>query len=244
MFKFMSISYRPAAVATAFVLLAPLTSGAGIMATAEAPGVQSSTMANVVVETFNSRPVDSYTLIDSPIGTYTAGTPGAAVVAANAFGGANQTRYLAVGAQSDPTTFADLTFFGPQSYFGLYWGAVDDMNQLDFFSGSTLLMTFNRTNLSSMFQTTGGPFGTGHFGNPNTNENTGEPYAFLNFVGTDGTTFDRVRFRNLGTSTGFESDNHTISAVPEPSSIVTASLGGIGLLGLAHRGRRGRARAR
>src|SRR5262245_18075154 len=69
-----------AVAASALLLSAPATSRAGILLTAEAPGVQAATMP-VIAETFNARALGSYTLINSAIGTYTASAPGGMVVA-------------------------------------------------------------------------------------------------------------------------------------------------------------------
>jgi hypothetical protein len=216
----------------AFILILPSISRAGLVVSVEAPGVQSTTVGfPVLVETFNARTVGSYTTINSAIGTYTASSPGAAVVAANAFGGASQTRYISVGAQSAPTTTMDLTFFAPQAYFGLYWAAVDAQNSLELYSGNMLIGTITRSTIIGFTGNSGS-----YYGNPNTGQNTSEPYVFLNISGTQATTFDRVRFVNNGTGTGFETDNHTISAVPEPTSLVSVGLGV--LVGFAGYGRR------
>ncbi|MEH2269023.1 MAG: PEP-CTERM sorting domain-containing protein, partial [Nostoc sp.] len=74
------------------------------------------------------------------------------------------------------------------------------------------------------------------------NQNTGEPYAFINFYDVGG-TFDQVQFTNVGGS-GFESDNHTVAtgyksitgdvvtqAVPESSSVL--GVFAIGFVGAA-----------
>ena len=55
-----------------------------------------------------------------------------------------------------------------------------------------------------------------YFGNPNApaGRNTGEPYVFVDVVSA-GVTFDKVIFDNSGTtSSGFESDNHTVTSAP------------------------------
>lgn len=217
-----------AAVAS-LLAIATSTSQAAVVFDVEAPGVQASTLPFSVVETFdtNLTPPGSYTVINSPVGTYTAASPGAIVLNADAYGGANQTRYIAVGAQSQQTS-VELAFEIDESYFGFYWGALDSQNNLDVYHLGNLLLTINKTNLMPLL---GNP---AYFGNPNTGQNTSEPYFFLNIRGTDGTVFDKVVFRNLGTGTGFETDNHTL--VPEPSSLLAACIGGIGLL--VHRLRR------
>ena len=84
----------------------------------------------------------------------------------------------------------------------------------------------------------------GYFGNPNGGGNSGEKYVYLNFIGTDGTTFDRVVFSNISLASGFEADNFSIrqtpvidppgtpidggvTVVPEPATLAT---GGLALL--------------
>jgi hypothetical protein len=157
----------------------------------------------------------------SPIGSYSTG----AIVAPDAFGGANQTRYISVGAQSSPTTSYTLTLPGLQSYFGVYWAAIDNQNRLDFYNGANLLKTFSISDFSGL--------SSAYLGNPNTRQDMAERFVYLNFTGTAGTQFDKIVFRNIGTGTGFESDNHAILAsVPEPSTygLLLAGLGVLGAL--------------
>jgi hypothetical protein len=113
----------------------------------------------------------------------------------------------------------------------MWWSAIDNQNTLRFYSGATLIQTFDSSNLPS--------FSAGYYGNPNppAGRNTGEPYAYINFTGTAGTTFDRIVFTN-GSSTGFESDNHSIHSVPEPSALAMGAAASV--LGLALARRRGR----
>ena len=138
------------------------------------------------------------------------------------YGGAGGTGdYLALGAQSGSASPVSLTFNGPQSYFGMWWSAADVNNTLKFYSGSTLLETYTTASVFTGIDSS-------YYGNPTPNflgQDSGEPFAYLNFNGTLGTTFTSVVISNAGsTGTGFESDNFSIAGVPEPSSLV---LGGM-----------------
>jgi len=67
--------------------------------------------------------------------------------------------------------------------------------------------------------------------------NTGEPYAFVNFLDTNG-TFDTVKFVQ-GAGGGYESDNHTVGyattqsgvniPVTEPASLALLTFALVGL---------------
>jgi hypothetical protein len=188
-----------------------LTASAGIIVTAEAAGVQSTTRTGVVVETFDSLAAGSLGAYSSIIGDYSSG---AQIVNPNAFGGSGQTKYISVGAQSAPSTMYTLDFGKHITYFGLYWAAGDRLNVLEFFDGATKVGSFTTSDWAPALS-------NAYFGNPNTGQNTNEKYAFLNFDATAGTKFNMVKFINNPTSTGFETDNHTILAapeVPEPST--------------------------
>ena len=86
-------------------------------------------------------------------------------------------------------------------------------------------------------------------------QNTGEQYAFLNFVAASGTTISKLVL-NQGSSAVFESDNHAIlttaptvnntspvvfvAAVPEPSTVTFfAAAGGLMMVTIGRRFRRG-----
>jgi hypothetical protein len=212
-------------------------SRAGIVITVEAPGVQASTLAGgVITETFDSYGNGSYTSINSSIGTYTAPSPGLAIVKPDDFGGAFQTQYMSVGAQSTQTS-ATLTFNSSQNYFGLYWAALDAQNSVQVFNGATLLATIDETTLNPMLLSTGGPNGLGHYGNPNTGADTSEAFVYVNITTTGNDAITSIDFLNNGTGTGFESDNHSLRAVPEPSSIVALSIGSFAVLGAGIRRR-------
>jgi hypothetical protein len=228
-----------ALAASAVLLLSPSASRAGYTVTVDAPGVQASTVAGVTTETFDARSIGSYTTLNSSIGQYTATTPGFAVLGPDSYGGADQTRYMAVGAQSGQTS-ATLTFFAPQSYFGLYWSAVDGLNSLVVFNGATPVLTVNEGSIFALLAATG--HAASYFGNPNNGQDRSEPFVYLNIFGTAGSQFTSVSFLNNGTYSEFESDNHSIaSAVPEPSSIVLLGLGATALTGISLRRRFARA---
>ncbi len=236
--------------AAAIAAFLPASSArAGLIVTLEAPKIQSTQVSGTTVETFDSVNTGRYTSLTSTLGTYT--SAGLQIVSPDQYGGANQTRYIAVGAQSGQTS-ATLTLTGPAAYFGFYWSAGDAQNNLDFYSGNSLLASFSTSTLISFIS--GQANASQYYGNPNTNQNTGEPYAFVNFFANSGTTFDKIVFRNNGTGSGFESDNHTIRAaavttptgttvtnlvtgVPEPSTWAMA-LTAMGFAGFAARRKR------
>ena len=92
------------------------------------------------------------------------------------------------------------------AYFGLWWSAGDPNNFLSFYSGNNLVASFNTTNLFNSLPST-------YLGNPTPGykglDNT-EKFAFINFYGLNGTTFDKIVLSDPSTLSGFESDNHTV----------------------------------
>lgn len=194
----------------------------------EAPGVQQTTLVNTIVESFDVLPAGPISMYLAPLGVYSGGMT---VSEPNAWGGAGQTRYLAVGAQSGSTSY-ELNLFSPQTYFGLYWSAGDAKNELRFFNGSTLLASFRTADVM-------GGLSAAYIGNPNTGQNMGEKYAFFNFSASGGTAFNRIVFFNDGTGTGFETDNHTFlfprdpvtpaAEAPEPATVLLMGLSFAGL---------------
>jgi hypothetical protein len=205
------------ALALAFAPTLP----ASVIFTPEAAGVQQTTVAGAVTETFDALLTGALGSYNSAIGTYSAG---AAISAANAFGGANQTQYILTGDGSSATQY-ELAFSGLQAFFGLYWAAGDPLNLLSFYEGATLKGTFTVADILPTLS-------AAYFGNPNTGENSSEPYVYLNFTSTDlASRFNRVVFQNTGAGTAFETDNHSVvnatTVIPEPSSwlLMAAGLG-------------------
>jgi hypothetical protein len=221
---YMKISFKSFAIYATTSLLAigsVPSAQAGLVMTVDAPGVQSSTVAGVTNESFNSFGTGQYSTLQTAVGTLS--TSGSlAIVPADIYGGAGGTgNYFALGAQSGSADPVTLTFRGPESYFGIWWSAADANNTVTFYSGSSALMTYNSASAFG-FATPGDAY----YGNPNNMGDTGEPFAYLNFNVTDGSTFTSVVFSNNGmTGTGFEADNFSIGTVAEPSSLVLAGLG-------------------
>jgi hypothetical protein len=201
---------------------------AGLVVTLNNPGIQSTQVAGATTENFNSFKAGSYTSLTSSIGSYS--SPGLAIVAPNQYGGSNTSNYMAIGSQSG-TTSATLILNGAQSYFGMEWLAGDSQNILDFYSGGKLIAEFVTSSAFAATTHTGGPFGNGHYGNPNTNQNTGEPYGYLNFYATGSTSFDQIVFRNKSTGSGFESDNHSVLATqvgpPYDGTVISTDITGV-----------------
>ncbi|MBY0460513.1 MAG: hypothetical protein K2V38_24625 [Gemmataceae bacterium] len=198
---------------------------AGFILTREAPGVQTSQVGGVVTETFDSIATGPYQTLNTAVGTITSPTA-LSIFSADRFGGAGGTgRYFAVGFQGAPTPQASLALaLGvPQSYFGFWWSAADPQNLIEFYSGGSLVAFFNPTTAL------GDLTAPAYFGNPNApflGQNPTERYAYMNFIGTNGSTFDRVVFRN-STQSGFEADNFSIRAAPVgtlPGTIITGGV--------------------
>lgn len=198
------------------------------------PAVQYSEVGGTTVATFDSlAPGNMTTPYISAIGTYNA-APGSPfhVNAADQYGGATDpsnpvtpTNYFTIGAQSATSAPVSVTLKQSADYLGFWWSAGDANNGVSFYSGNFLLARFTSQMLITLLNG-----GTGqvtainstkyntssYFGNPNApaGRNTGEPYVYVDIVSA-GVWFDKVIFDNSGTtSSGFESDNHTVTSAP------------------------------
>jgi hypothetical protein len=235
-----TISFFRTGISVASLALVSLAQAQTLVVTAEAPGVQSSQVTGITTETFTTQTVGTKSSLTSPIGTYTTSI-GFNIDPADVFGGAGGTgNYITVQGKTGQKSMT-LNLIGPQSYFGFWWSAADAGNQAQFYSGATLLGSFNSA-------TALGALSNAYLGNPNSGGNTAEKYAYLNFIGTNGTTFDKIVFSQTTTIGGFESDNHSVrtapltppfpgtvinggfTAVPEPGNV--SMLAGIGLSGI------------
>ncbi len=234
--------------------------------------MQYSEVSGVTVSNFDAMTAGNRTTpYLSLIGTYSASRTGKfAVVAPDQYGGATDptnpstpTNYFAIGAESGTSAPVTLTLNQPVDYFGFWLSAADANNGVSFYSGNYLIARFSTQMLITLLNggtgnvtaLSGAQYATSsYFGNPNApaGRNTGESYAFVDFV-ANGFTFNSVVFDNSGTtSTGFESDNHSILAtaptistdhvlvgnltedVPEPAAALLLA-GGLMLIAAARR---------
>jgi hypothetical protein len=168
------------------------------------------------------------------------------------FGGNGEGNYLGVSTSSSVTISLDSSVYmdGAQ-YFGIYLTASDVNNTISFYQDDALVFSFSNATLLAMIPKNltltainGSTYNTNnYYGQPGTNLNSNDAYAYLNFVATEGTTFNKVVLSQLGSgSSKLETDNHSIMAtapvipstlvdVPEPS-VFAMSIATVSLLGL------------
>lgn len=196
--------------------------------TVEAPGVQATTFAATTgVETF-----DGLTGYTSPYSTTFGGSPFTGTFdavlngSADTYGGAG-----GVGRYDIVQGTQILTLSGPAAnYFGLWASALDGGNAVAFYKGGALVDTVSLVSY---------PLSDAYRGNPNANrlgQNSGEKYAFFNFVVAG--SYDEVHLiQNNGG--GFELDNVTVGSaiVPEPETWALM-IAGFALVGIGMRRRR------
>ena len=225
----------------------------------EAPGVQSSSSGfdAVGVERFEGVSTGNNLNFVSNFGgsVFTGQYSGVQINSADQYGGAGGTGQYAV-TFTNAGYSVDLSSSEPGgvTYFGFWLSALDGGNNVSFYQAGNLLFTFNaqaaRTFIDSL------PGAASYYGNPNPafgGQNSGEPYAFLNFYARGGTTFDRIVFTEEPAGGGYESDNHTVgrwnritgtivpvegtlTTVPEPQTWLML-LAGFGLVGAGMRRR-------
>lgn len=130
------------------------------------------------------------------------------------------TTFFSVGVSNGQPSSSSVTFGGlGVSYFGYYMGSPDNYNIVTMYSGNTMVLQINGTDMA----TAASLMADG-------NQQVG---FYMNFFTNGGTTITKVTFS--ANQNAFESDNHSyISAVPEPETFAML-LTGLGLLGLASR---------
>ncbi len=204
----------------------------------ENPGVQNANLSNLVnanIQNFDGK-AQGYSATGfqwNEGGTNIGNYENTLVINADQYGGAGGTgKYFDVDTNrsGNGQKVSTLNLTTPQSYFGLWWSAGDSSNVLTFLSQGQVVFSMTTADVVDYIGNLSNK--TSYYSNPNSafqNQNSGEPYAFINFYNVGG-TFDQVQFTNIG-GTGFESDNHTVAtgyktitgdvvikAVPESSS--------------------------
>jgi len=193
------------------------TAWCGITVTAENPGVQTTTVPSVATSTFDSLSLGLHNNVTVTFGSITGTYNQLYILAANAAGGANSTNYpeCTFASPINLPTYT-LTLSSPVNYIGFWWSAGDPSNRLDFYLGGTLIGSFSTAVAMGALPVT-------YYGNPNNGGFPGQPFAYLNFFGTGGTTFDKVVFSVVNDPVaGFETDNHSIAvnAVPNGGLLI------------------------
>ena len=184
------------------VLLAVGEASGSVLATYEPPGVLTTSVSGASVVTFDALPLGVDSNVPFMNGALQIGTFDLVhVYSGSPYGGANGSQYIT---PVDPGT--TLTLVNPAAYFGIWWSAGDPSNVIDFYSGSALVAQFTTANILQDLPNTykGNPSG------PYKGDDPGEPYAYLNFFGQGGTTWDRMVFSNGQ----FESDNYASRTAP------------------------------
>ncbi|MBK1815814.1 hypothetical protein JIN84_09310 [Luteolibacter yonseiensis] len=193
--------------------LSAASHGALVVSYAEDSNDFNSKLSNTTVFDFNGLAAGKRSNVAWTSGGNTIGTYDQLwIKGADQYGGAgnpNGSNYSAIGARWVPTT--TLTFNEPHAYFGFWWSAGDANNVLSFYNGSTLTAQFTTSTLLNALA--GSPEYKGSPVTKYLNQNAAESYAFINFFGAGGTTWNKIVFSNLGTS-GFENDNHTDRVLP------------------------------
>jgi len=257
----MAISTKFSAFACATVTALALTSATANADTFtisyENPGVQNSTIVlgpGIVlgVETFDGRALGTggfttdYGTSGAIVGTY---SPSTDIVPFDLYGGAGGVNQYAdaIGGTSG-YTLSLATSTGGVNYFGFWLSALDLGNQLVFKKSGSTVGTYSPSDMLSAL----GACPEAYCGNPNPSrlgQDSGEPFAFVNFIDTSG-SFDEIDFFENPDVGNYESDNHTVAYCPDPTACetghvlndvpepLTLSLFGAGLVGAAATRRR------
>ncbi len=199
----------------------------------EAPGVENSTatFSTVGVETFDTLSAGSYSSISATFGNtgitgvYT-GPKGVQINPADQYGGAGGTGNYAVAFNANPYT---LTLNTQVNYFGYWLSALDSGNVVTFYNNGVQVGQATPDQVSAVTK-----LNSAYYGNPNSGkfqgQNSGQPYAFINFYDTTG-TFNEVRFSESPAAGGYESDNQTVGLFTKMSTASAAVEAPIPLLG-------------
>ena len=233
-------------VASVFSFLPLQSVAASLNVYLSAPGSQSTYIGLANTETFNSlTPGVQTTPFASAIGTYEfSNTAKFAAVAADQYGGADGSQYVALGAQSRSSAPVTLQLSNNATYFGFWWSAGDVNNGISFYYNDTLLSRLSTADIVSLLSSNGGHVTAidqtvyaenSYYGNPNNGSNSREPYAYVS-VFANQTGFNRIVFDNSGRAgSGFETDNHSVylgAVQPNGASVFVESAPAVAIPGI------------
>ncbi len=243
-------------ISTIFSLLIIQPAGA-FTVTFEHPDTQSSTKTTNTFEIdFDEIDLDGAGNVTSSGVTYTYSSD-YEVIPADQYGGADGTGEYIRNSISDGTSFR-IDISADQDYFGFWWSAGDSANTIKLYDNDSLVFTFDTQDIIDLLPNTSGTTITSidgqtayntqnYYGNPNTGQNTPEPYAFINFYAEGSEVYNRIDFENPDARGRFESDNHTFSTFAQSpnqnvevyvpfnfSPTIGLLLSGCGLLGIRY----------
>jgi hypothetical protein len=207
-------------VATAFLAMSagPANAAGKVTFAVDAPSVQGSFVAGVVLETFDDSCGDPIAF-GSVSGACASG-------AGNYYSGASTTSSaptqggspspLAVVPMGGAATF---TLDSPARYVGFHWEAGNEYDRVQLFSGDTMIADFSFGTLMAVLAGVNLESADGlttytvadYFGNPVNDAQPSEPYAYVHIFTSEGVTFDSVVFSEDAQSVGqFEFDNMAV----------------------------------
>lgn len=170
-----------------------------------------------------------------------------AILAADEYGGAGGTgNFISTTTSNVNPASYTLTLSQNVNYFGFWFSALDNGNELTFEENGVAVYSFSPTNYSTLVGSCSGA--NAFCGNPNSSflgDDGGQLYAYLNFLDTTG-SFNSIVFTENPAVGQFESDNQAVANVdsipgtpltptPEPSSFVLLGTGLLGAAGVLRR---------